>query len=165
MEEVIYRRYKRLLDEKQSLPQLIVIDGGKGQLSSALLSIDALGLRNKIAVIGIAKRLEEIYYPNDPIPMYLDKRSETLKIIQQLRNEAHRFGVRLHRNRRSKHAVSSSLDNIPGIGEKTIIKLLKVFKSVKRIKEAELKDLGTAIGTAKAKELYSHFHPAKEKAK
>ena len=165
MEEVIYRRYKRLLDEKQSLPQLIVIDGGKGQLSSALLSIDALGLRNKIAVIGIAKRLEEIYYPNDPIPMYLDKRSETLKIIQQLRNEAHRFGVRLHRNRRSKHAVSSSLDNIPGIGEKTIIKLLKVFKSVKRIKEAELKDLGAAIGTAKAKELYSHFHPAKEKAK
>ena len=165
MEEVIYRRYKRLLDEKQSLPQLIVIDGGKGQLSSALISIDALGLRNKIAVIGIAKRLEEIYYPNDPIPMYLDKRSETLKIIQQLRNEAHRFSVRLHRNRRSKHAVSSSLDNIPGIGEKTIIKLLKVFKSVKRIKEAELKDLGAAIGMAKAKELYFHFHPAKEKAK
>ena len=163
MEEVIYRRYKRLMEEKQSLPQLIVIDGGKGQLSSALLSIDALGLRQKIAVIGIAKRLEEIYYPNDPIPLYLDKRSETLKIIQQLRNEAHRFGLRLHRNRRSKRAVRSSLDNIPGVGEKTIVKLLKVFKSVKRIKEAELKDLGAAIGPAKAKELYSHFHSAEEK--
>ena len=161
MEEVIYRRYKRLLEEKQSLPQLIVIDGGKGQLSSALMSIDALGLRQKIAVIGIAKRLEEIYYPNDPIPLYLDKRSETLKIIQQLRNEAHRFGVRLHRNRRSKSAVSSSLDNIQGIGEKTIVKLLKDFKSVKRIKEAQLDELATSIGAAKAKEIYQHFHSEK----
>ena len=163
IEEVIYRRYKRLLKEKQSLPQLIVIDGGKGQLSSALLSIDALGLRQKIAVIGIAKRLEEIYYPNDPIPLYLNKRSETLKIIQQLRNEAHRFGVRLHRNRRSKSAVSSSLDNISGIGEKTIVKLLKDFKSVKRIKEAKLEELATAIGTAKAKEIYQHFYTEKQK--
>ena len=163
MEEVIYRRYKRLLEEKQNLPQLIVIDGGKGQLSSALLSIDALGLRHKIAVIGIAKRLEEIYYPNDPIPLYLDKRSETLKIIQQLRNEAHRFGVRLHRNRRSKNAVSSSLDNIPGIGDKTIVKLLKEFKSVKRIKEANADELATVIGTAKAKEIYQHFHPEEQK--
>ena len=163
MEEVIYRRYKRLLEEKQSLPQLIVIDGGKGQLSSALISIDALGLRQKIAVIGIAKRLEEIYYPNDPIPLYLDKRSETLKISQQLRNEAHRFGVRLHRNRRSKSAVSSSLDNIPGIGEKTIVKLLKDFKSVKRIKEAKFAELTTSIGTAKAKEIYQYFHPEKQK--
>ena len=161
MEEVIYRRYKRLVEEKQSLPQLIVIDGGKGQLSSALMSIDALGLRKKIAVIGIAKRLEEIYYPNDPIPLYLDKRSETLKIIQQLRNEAHRFGVRLHRNRRSKSAVSSSLDNIQGIGEKTIVKLLKDFKSVKRIKEAQLDELATSIGAAKAKEIYRHFHSEK----
>lgn len=163
MEEVIYRRYKRLLEEKQNLPQLIVIDGGKGQLSSALLSIEALGLRHKIAVIGIAKRLEEIYYPNDPIPLYLDKRSETLKIIQQLRNEAHRFGVRLHRNRRSKNAVSSSLDNIPGIGDKTIVKLLKDFKSVKRIKEASADKLATVIGTAKAKEIYQHFHPEEQK--
>ena len=162
MEEVIYRRYKRLLEEKQNLPQLIVIDGGKGQLSSALLSIDALGLRHKIAVIGIAKRLEEIYYPNDPIPLYLDKRSETLKIIQQLRNEAHRFGVRLHRNRRSKNAVSSSLDNIPGIGDKTIVKLLKEFKSVKRIKEASTDELATVIGTAKAQEIYQHFHPEEQ---
>ena len=161
MEEVIYRRYKRLVEEKQSLPQLIVIDGGKGQLSSALMSINALGLRKKITVIGIAKRLEEIYYPNDPIPLYLDKRSETLKIIQQLRNEAHRFGVRLHRNRRSKSAVSSSLDNIQGIGEKTIVKLLKDFKSVKRIKEAQLDELATSIGAAKAKEIYQHFKSEK----
>ena len=161
MEEVIYRRYKRLLEEKQSLPQLIVIDGGKGQLSSALISIDALGLRQKIAVIGIAKRLEEIYYPNDPIPLYLDKRSETLKIIQQLRNEAHRFSVKLHRNRRSKSAVSSSLDNIQGIGEKTIVKLLKDFKSVKRIKEAQLDELTTSIGAVKAKKIHQHFHSEK----
>jgi excinuclease ABC subunit C len=158
MEEVIYRRYKRLLDEKQDLPQLVVIDGGKGQLSSALLSIDALNLRSKIAVIGIAKRLEEIYYPNDSIPMYLDKRSETLKIVQQLRNEAHRFGVRLHRNRRSKHAVSSSLDGIAGIGEKTAIKLLKTFKSVKRIKDASINDLASVIGESKAREVHAHFH-------
>ena len=158
MEEVIFRRYKRLLEEERSLPQLIVIDGGKGQLKSALLSIDALDLRQKIAVIGIAKRLEEIYYPNDPIPLYLDKRSETLKIIQQLRNEAHRFGVRLHRNRRSKSAISSSLDNIPGIGEKTIIKLLKYFKSVKRVKEAKLEELASVTGATKAKEIYNYFH-------
>jgi excinuclease ABC subunit C len=155
---VIYRRYKRLLDEKQDLPQLVVIDGGKGQLSSALLSIDALNLRSKIAVIGIAKRLEEIYYPNDSIPMYLDKRSETLKIIQQLRNEAHRFGVRLHRNRRSKHAVSSSLDGIAGVGEKTAVKLLKTFKSVKRIKDASINDLASVIGESKAREVHAHFH-------
>ena len=158
MEEVIFRRYKRLLEEERSLPQLIVIDGGKGQLKSALLSIDALDLRQKIAVIGIAKRLEEIYYPNDPIPLYLDKRSETLKIIQQLRNEAHRFGVRLHRNRRSKSAISSSLNNIPGIGEKTIIKLLKYFKSVKRVKEAKLEELASVTGATKAKEIYNYFH-------
>jgi excinuclease ABC subunit C len=158
MEEVIYRRYKRLLDEMQDLPQLVVIDGGKGQLSSALLSIDALNLRSKIAVIGIAKRLEEIYYPNDSIPMYLDKRSETLKIIQQLRNEAHRFGVRLHRNRRSKHAVSSSLDGIAGVGEKTAVKLLRTFKSVKRIKDASINDLASVIGESKAREVHAHFH-------
>ena len=158
MEEVIFRRYKRLLEEERSLPQLIIIDGGKGQLKSALLSIDALDLRQKIAVIGIAKRLEEIYYPNDPIPLYLDKRSETLKIIQQLRNEAHRFGVRLHRNRRSKSAISSSLDNIPGIGEKTIIKLLKYFKSVKRVKKAKLEELASVTGATKAKEIYNYFH-------
>ena len=129
MEEVVFRRYKRLLSEGQSLPQLIVIDGGKGQLSSALKSLDLLGLRGKIAIIGIAKRLEEIYYPGDSIPMYLDKRSETLKIIQFLRNEAHRFGITLHRNKRSKSAIQSELEQIPTIGKQTITSLLRKFKS------------------------------------
>ena len=158
MEEVVFRRYKRLLNEDQDLPQLIVIDGGKGQLSSALKSLDILGLRGKIAIIGIAKRLEEIYFPEDPIPLYLDKKSETLKIIQQLRNEAHRFGISFHRNKRSKAAINSELENIEGIGEKTAEELLKKFKSVKRIKEASIDNLAQAIGMAKAKKVYESFH-------
>jgi len=158
MEEVVFRRYKRLLNEDQDLPQLIVIDGGKGQLSSALKSLDILGLRGKIAIIGIAKRLEEIYFPEDPIPLYLDKKSETLKIIQQLRNEAHRFGISFHRNKRSKAAINSELKNIEGIGEKTAEELLKKFKSVKRIKEASIDNLAQAIGMAKAKKVYESFH-------
>ena len=121
MEEVVYRRYKRLLEENEPLPQLIIIDGGKGQLSSALKSLDALGLRGKIAIIGIAKRLEELYYPGDSVPLYLDKKSETLKIIQHLRNEAHRFGITFHRDKRSKAAIQTSIETIPGIGEKTMI--------------------------------------------
>ncbi|MGV6845471.1 MAG: excinuclease ABC subunit UvrC, partial [Lutibacter sp.] len=121
MEEVVFRRYKRLLDEGENLPQLIVIDGGKGQLSAALKSLDVLGLRNKIAIIGIAKRLEELYYPEDPIPLYLDKTSESLKIIQQLRDEAHRFGITHHRNKRSKAAITNELSQISGIGEKTVV--------------------------------------------
>lgn len=125
MEEVVYRRYKRLLEEEAPLPQLIVIDGGKGQLSAALKSLDALGLRGKIAIIGIAKRLEELFFPNDPIPLYLDKKSETLKVIQQLRNEAHRFGISFHRNRRSKGALNSALDALPGVGPKTRNNCLK----------------------------------------
>ncbi len=158
MEEVVFRRYKRLLEEEQSLPQLIVIDGGKGQLSSALKSLDILGLRGKIAIIGIAKRLEEIYYPNDSIPMYLDKKSETLKIIQQLRNEAHRFGITFHRNKRSNAAIHSELEMIEGVGEKTIIELLKHFKSVKRIKEASLENLVTVVGASRAQKIYTNFH-------
>ena len=158
MEEVVYRRYKRLLEEQQSLPQLVVIDGGKGQLSSALKSLDLLGLRGKIAIIGIAKRLEEIYFPEDPIPLYLDKKSESLKIIQQLRNEAHRFGIRLHRNKRSNAAINSALEQIDGVGEKTARDLLKKFKSVKRIKEASINDLVTIVGQAKAKKIYDTFH-------
>lgn len=158
MEEVVFRRYKRLLNEGETLPQLIVIDGGKGQLSSALKSLDILGLRGKIAIIGIAKRLEEIYYPEDPIPLYLDKKSETLKIIQQLRNEAHRFGITFHRNKRSRAAIDSELENINGIGGKTAEELLKTFKSVKRIKEASIEDLSKAIGMAKAKKIYENFH-------
>ena len=158
MEEVVHRRYKRLLDEDQDLPQLIVIDGGKGQLNSALKSLEILGLRGKIAIIGIAKRLEEIYYPDDPIPLYLDKKSETLKIIQQLRNEAHRFGITHHRNKRSKSAIQSELSNINGIGEKTIMNLLKEYKSVKRIQETSLEDLAKIIGKDKATKIYIHYH-------
>jgi excinuclease ABC subunit C len=157
MEEVVYRRYKRLLDENESLPQLIVIDGGKGQLSSALKSLEDLGLRGKIAIIGIAKRLEEIYYPGDSVPLYLDKKSETLKIIQHLRNEAHRFGITFHRDKRSKNAIQSELELIEGIGEKTIEMLLKHFKSVKRIKEASEKEVSDVIGISKAKKI-SEFY-------
>ena len=157
MEEVIHRRYKRLLDEGQKLPQLIVIDGGKGQLSSSLKSLEVLGLRGKIAIIGIAKRLEEIYYPGDPIPLYLDKKSETLKILQQLRNEAHRFGINHHRNKRSKSAIQTELSEIDGIGEKTILKLLKKYKSVKRIRELDLVDLEQHINKDKANKVFSYF--------
>jgi excinuclease ABC subunit C len=157
MEEVVYRRYKRLLDEKQPLPQLIIIDGGKGQLSSSLKSLDKLELRGKIAIIGIAKRLEELFYPEDPIPLYLDKKSETLKIIQQLRNEAHRFGITFHRNKRSKEALNTTLLNIEGIGEKTIIELLKIFKSLKRLQTASFDDLSKAVGPSKAQKIINHF--------
>jgi len=157
MEEVIYRRYKRLVEEGQSLPQLIIIDGGKGQLSSALKSLDLLGLRGKIAIVGIAKRLEEIYFPEDPIPLYLDKKSESLKVIQFLRNEAHRFGITFHRNKRSKDAIKSGLDAIPGVGQKTKETLLKRFKSFKRIKAATENDLIFVLGENKGKKLYQHL--------
>ncbi|WMI66474.1 excinuclease ABC subunit UvrC [Aestuariibaculum sp. YM273] len=158
MEEVVYRRYKRLLDEDQSLPQLIIIDGGKGQLGSALKSLEVLGLRGKIAIIGIAKRLEELFYPGDPIPLYLDKKSESLKIIQQLRNEAHRFGIEHHRNRRSKSALNTELETISGIGEKTIVDLLKHFKSVKRVANAKLDELEAVVGTSRAEKIYNYYH-------
>ena len=161
MEEVVYRRYSRLLSENESLPQLIVIDGGKGQLSSALKSLDVLGLRGKIAIIGIAKRLEEIYYPGDSIPMYLDKKSETLKIIQYLRNEAHRFGITFHRNKRSKSAIQSELEQIPDIGTQTITTLLSRFKSAKRVKEATFEEIQEAIGNSRAEKVYEYYHPKK----
>ncbi len=162
MKEVVYRRYKRLLDEKQDLPQLIVIDGGKGQLSAALKSLDELNLRGKIAIVGIAKRLEELFYPNDPIPLYLDKKSETLKIIQQLRNEAHRFGIEHHRNRRSKSALHSELESIPGIGEKTRVQLLKAFKSAQRVSFAKLDELEQIVGVSKAQKIYKFYHKENE---
>jgi len=157
MEEVVFRRYKRLLEEEQPLPQLIIIDGGKGQLSSALKSLERLELRGKIAIIGIAKRLEELYYPNDPIPLYLDKKSETLKVIQQLRNEAHRFGITFHRDKRSKEALNTALETIPGIGEKTVAELLKHFKSTKRIGEANFDELEQIVGAHRAKKIVTHF--------
>ncbi|HLW32479.1 MAG TPA: excinuclease ABC subunit UvrC [Aequorivita sp.] len=162
MEEVVYRRYKRLLDEEQPLPQLIIIDGGKGQLSSALKSLDRLGLRGKIAIIGIAKRLEELFYPDDPIPLYLDKKSETLKIIQQLRNEAHRFGITFHRSKRSKQALNNEMETIPGIGEKTVVELLKHFKSKKRIAAAGFDELSKVVGPSRAKKLFAHFQNSKQ---
>ncbi len=158
MEEVVFRRYKRLLEEGESLPELIVIDGGKGQLSSALKSLDILELRGKIAIVGIAKRLEEIYFPGDSVPLYLDKKSESLKILQRLRNEAHRFGITFHRNKRSKSAINSELENIDGIGKKTAQDLLKKFKSVKRVKEASISSLEAVIGLSKAKKVYETFH-------
>ncbi|MFT5146910.1 MAG: excinuclease ABC subunit C [Polaribacter sp.] len=158
MEEVVFRRYKRLLEEEQTLPQLIIVDGGKGQLSSGLKALEDLGLRGKIAIIGIAKRLEEIYYPDDPIPLYLDKKSETLKITQYLRNEAHRFGITFHRNKRSKSAIKSELEQIPDVGVQTITTLLRKFKSAKRVKEASLEELKAEIGHARAVKVHSFYH-------
>lgn len=158
MEEVVFRRYKRLLEEEAPLPQLVIIDGGKGQLSSALKSIDALGLRQTITVIGIAKRLEELFYPDDPIPLYLDKKSETLKIIQQLRNEAHRFGIEHHRNRRSKNALVSELEIIPGIGEKSIVDLMKTFKTVKKVSQANIDELQSVVGLKRAQIIKTYFN-------
>ena len=157
MEEVVFRRYKRLLEEGQNLPQLIVIDGGKGQLSASLKSLDVLGLRNKIAIIGIAKRLEEIYYPNDTIPLYLDKTSESLKIIQRLRDEAHRFGITHHRNKRSKSALTNELDQISGIGKQTVVSLMRNFKSVKRIKLASFEEIEKIIGLSRTKKIKEYY--------
>lgn len=161
MEEVIHRRYKRLLEEVQPLPQLIVIDGGKGQLSAALTSLEKLGLRGKISIIGIAKKLEEIYYPGDSLPMYLDKKSETLRIIQQLRDEVHRFGITHHRNKRSKGVIKTELSDIKGIGDSTADTLLRHFRSVKRIRESTLDELVSLIGTAKGKIVFDYFHPSR----
>ena len=161
MEEVIYRRYKRMLDENQEVPQLIVIDGGKGQLSSAMESLDKLGLRGKMTVIGIAKKLEEIFYPGDSIPMYLDKKGETLKVLQHIRDEAHRFGITHHRSRRDNGTLKSELTEIKGISDTTSQKLLSKFKSVKVIKQTPEAELAQVVGKAKAKLVVAFF---KEKA-
>lgn len=157
MEEAVYRRYKRLLDEKQPLPQLIVIDGGKGQLSSSLTALERLGLRGKIAIVGIAKKLEEIFFPGDSLPIYIDKRSESLKVIQHMRNEAHRFGITHHRNKRSKAALTSELTSIKGIGPKTFEDLMKAYKTLSNIREASLDSLTSVIGASKAKIVQDHF--------
>ncbi|GAB5538191.1 MAG: excinuclease ABC subunit UvrC [Salibacteraceae bacterium] len=157
MEEVIYRRYKRMLDENQSLPQLVIVDGGKGQLSSAMNSIDKLGLRGKITVIGIAKKLEEIFFPEDPVPLYIDKRSESLKVIQRLRNEAHRFGITHHRNKRSKGTFTSELLNITGVGEKSAKELLRAFTSVERISKMNLEDLQKVVSKPQALAIVEYF--------
>lgn len=158
MEEVIYRRYKRLLEENEPLPQLILIDGGKGQLSSAVKSLKLLGLYGKITIIGIAKRLEEIFFPEDSIPLYLDKKSETLKVLQRVRDEAHRFGVKHHRTRRKNATITTELEDIPGVGEKTVELLLSKFKSVKRIKEASQETLEEVLGKSKGGTVWRYFH-------
>lgn len=153
MQEVVFRRYRRLIDEKKSLPQLIIIDGGKGQLSSALKSLKKLNIESKVTIVGIAKRLEEIYFPGDSIPLYLNKKSESLKIIQNLRNEAHRFGIEFHKSKRIKNAMSSIFDNIDGIGEKTKNKLLKKYKSLSIIKKLSFDEIKEEIGSDKAKKI------------
>lgn len=158
MREVVFRRYRRVLDEGEQLPDLIIIDGGKGQLSSAVESMQQLGIYGKVPVIGIAKRLEELYYPEDEFPLYIDKKSETLKVIQQLRDEAHRFGITHHRNRRSKNTFKSELHDIKGIGEETAKQLLAELKSVKKIKETTLEMLEAIVGKAKAKIVWEHFN-------
>lgn len=158
MREVLTRRYSRLLEEGEELPQLIVVDGGKGQLSAAVEALDAISLRGKIAVVGIAKRLEEIFFPGDSVPIYIDKNSESLRVVQHLRDEAHRFGITHHRNRRSASAISSELDSIPGIGPKTRTALLSHFRSVKRIKEATLEQLSAVVGPAKATAVHAFFN-------
>jgi excinuclease ABC subunit C len=157
MQEIVYRRYYRLLKEKQSLPELVIIDGGKGQLSSALNALIELKLDKKIALIGIAKRLEEIYFPNDSTPLYLDKRSETLKLIQNLRNEAHRFSLKHHRNKRRSSLLTNELEQINGIGEKTILELLRHFKSNKNISTAKIKDLKKVVGETRALLIYNYY--------
>ncbi|QQT27140.1 MULTISPECIES: excinuclease ABC subunit UvrC [Sphingobacterium] len=157
MEEAVFRRYRRLLDEDQPLPQLIIIDGGKGQLGAALKSLRLLGIDKQVTVIGIAKRLEELYYPGDQYPLYLDKKSETLKIIQHLRDEAHRFGITFHRNQRSRKTFVSELENIPGVGKTSVDKLLKTFKSVKKIKESSDEELKKVLNLKQVKALREYF--------
>lgn len=162
MEEAVFRRYRRLLDEGQSLPQLILIDGGKGQLSAALKSVYKLGIQDRVAVLGIAKRLEELFFPGDPVPLYLDKRSETLRILQQLRNEAHRFGITHHRNRRSRSALQNSLEQIEGIGPKTAEKLLKTFRSVEQLRKASEEEVAEVVGLSRARKVLQYLHAQDE---
>lgn len=157
MEEAVYRRYRRVLDEGQPLPQLIVIDGGKGQLSAALKSLRALGIEKQMTVIGIAKRLEEIFYPGDPYPLYLDKKSETLRVLQHLRDEAHRFGITFHRKQRSRKTFRSELDQIPGIGPVTVQKLLSQFRSVRQVKAASDQALLKVLTKRQLEALRAHF--------
>jgi excinuclease ABC subunit C len=154
MEEIVERRYKRLLEEKAPLPQLIIVDGGKGQLSSAVKSLKKLDLYGKIAIIGIAKRLEEIYYPNDSVPLYLDKKSETLRVIQKARDEAHRFGITFHREKRMNSTLQTELTQIEGIGKQTALNLLQHFRSVKKVREATLDQLTSVVGQNRAKIVY-----------
>lgn len=160
MKEVLHRRYTRMMAEGESLPQLVVVDGGKGQLSAAVEAFDEMGIRGEVALVGIAKRLEEIYFPGDSLPLYLDKKSPSLRVVQALRDEAHRFGITHHRNRRSKSQTVSELDSVPGVGPATAARLMKTFKSVKRLKDSDLEAIEAVVGKAKARAIHSHFHPA-----
>ncbi len=162
MEEVIFRRYRRLLDENTGIPQLIIVDGGKGQLSAALKSLEKLKLRNKVAIVGIAKKLEEIYFPDDPVPLYIDKNSESLRIIQFLRNEAHRFGIEFHRLKRSNSMINSQLLAIEGLGEVSVNKILKHFKSIEKIKNASEQDIAAILDKGKAKKVLSFLKSSEE---
>ena len=164
MKEVLHRRYTRMMAEGEPLPQLVVVDGGKGQLSAAVEAFDEMGIRGEVALVGIAKRLEEIYYPGDTLPLYLDKTSPSLRVIQALRDEAHRFGITHHRNRRSKGQIASELDNIKGIGPATSAALMKHFKSLKRLKEADTQDVTAVVGSAKAKILAEYFASSQQEA-
>jgi excinuclease ABC subunit C len=157
MREIIYRRYKRMIDDHEELPSLIVVDGGKGQLSHAIEALDELGISDKVPIVGIAKRLEEIYFKNDPIPLYIDKKSPALKLIQQMRDEAHRFGLAFHRDTRSKGMIKSSLDSIEGLGKSSIEKLLKEFKSLSNIQAAPREDIEKIIGKNRTNILLGHF--------
>ena len=157
MKEVITRRYSRLIEENKSLPQLIVVDGGKGQLSAAVEALKAMGIYTKLAIIGIAKRLEEIYFPGDSLPLYIDKKSETLKVIQQMRDEAHRFGITHHRSRRDKGTLKTELTEIPGVGNETARLLLKHFNSVKKVKEASVAMLSGVVGAAKSRVIHRFY--------
>jgi len=161
MEEIVFRRYKRMIDENQTLPQLVIIDGGKGQLSAAVTSIEKLGLKGKMAICGIAKRLEEIYFPDDSLPLYINKKSESLKLIQQIRNEAHRFAITFHRNKRSKGAINSGLSDISGVGKATSEKLLKHFHSIEKIKHADIKEIISLVGKSKASKVQAYFNSKK----
>lgn len=161
MKEVVFRRYRRLLDEDESLPQLIIIDGGKGQLSSAVEALEDLGITNRLTIVGIAKRLEEIYFPNDSVPLYIDKRSRSLKVVQQLRNEAHRFAINFHRKKRSKRVLQTELTEVEGVGEKSAEKILIYFKSIDKVKTASVEELKEVVDTKKAEAIYNYFRPNK----
>lgn len=162
MKEVLHRRYTRMMAEGEPLPQLVVVDGGKGQLSAAVEAFDEMGIRGEVALVGIAKRLEEIYFPGDSLPLYIDKKSQSLRVIQALRDEAHRFGITHHRNRRSKSQTASELDSIPGIGAATSARLMKEFRSLRKVKEATLDEIAAVVGKSKGAVLYAHLHPAEE---
>ena len=165
MKEVLHRRYTRMMAEGEKLPDMVVVDGGKGQLSAAVEAFDEMGIRGEVTLVGIAKRLEEIYFPGDSLPLYIDKKSPSLRVIQHMRDEAHRFGITHHRDRRSKGQIVSELDSIKGIGPATQKLLMSEFKSLKRAREATLEQLAEVIGNAKAKILYDHFHAGSEAGK